>query len=124
MISLLSGFLVIYTGVYLLNLSRGDPDGHKLLNGHVSDGVPTDGITGLQTRHSMQTRRSAENGRWSMGSGGFGRLDERGRLMRQSEEQNAGMNLRDLTEDSDEDHRHQNSDGFYEEHRPLKSEDQ
>ena len=123
-ISLLSGFLVIFTGVYLLNLSRGDPDGHKLLNGHIPDGVPTDGITGLQTRHSMQTRRSGENGRWSMGSAAFSRLDERGRLMRQSEEQNVGMDLHDLAEDSEEDRRHHNGGELYEEHQPLKSEDQ
>lgn len=99
-ISLLSGFLVIFTGVYLLNLSRGDPDGHKLLNGHVLDGVPTDGLTGLQTRRSMQTRRSVDAGRASTGSGGFGR-GERGVLMHSFEESNVG--LEDLTEDSDED---------------------
>lgn len=104
-ISLLSGFLVIFTGVYLLNLSRDDPNGHKLLNGHISNGVPTDGITGLQTRRSMQTGRSMENGRWSLGSAGFNGPDERGRLMRLSEEQSVGMNLADLAGESDEDHR-------------------
>ena len=46
-ISLLCGFLVIFTGVYLLNLSRGDPDGHTLLNGKVSNGIPTDGIASI-----------------------------------------------------------------------------
>lgn len=101
-ISLLCGFLVIFTGVYLLNLSRGDPNGHQLLNGHVSDGVPTDGITGLQTRRSMQTRRSGEAGRASIGSAGFGRSGERGVLMHSFEEHNVGLD--DLTEDSDEDH--------------------
>ncbi len=99
-ISLLSGFLVIFTGVYLLNLSRGDPDGHKLLNGHILDGVPTDGLTGLQTRRSMQTRRSVDASRASTGSASFGR-GERGVLMHSFEESNVG--LEDLTEDSDED---------------------
>ena len=99
-LSLLSGFLVIFTGVYLLNLSRGDPDGHKLLNGHTADGVPTDGLTGLQTRRSMQTRRSVDAGRNSTGSNGFGR-GERGVLMHSFEESNVG--LEDLTEDSEED---------------------
>lgn len=99
-ISLLSGFLVIFTGVYLLNLSREDPDGHKLLNGHVMDGVPTDGLTGLQTRRSMQTRRSVDAGRASTGSASFGR-GERGVLMHSFEESNIG--LEELTEDSDED---------------------
>ena len=96
-LSLLSGFLVIFTGVYLLNLSRGDPDGHKLLNGHTTDGVPTDGLTGLQTRHSMQVRRSGDAGRISTGSG----RGERGFLMHSFEENNVG--LEDLTEDSEED---------------------
>lgn len=91
---------MIFTGVYLLNLSREDPDGHKLLNGHLGDGVPTDGLTGLQTRHSMQTRRSMDAGRSSTGSGGFSR-GERGVLMHSFEENNVG--LEDLTEDSDED---------------------
>ncbi|MCJ1277058.1 hypothetical protein MMC21_004867 [Puttea exsequens] len=100
-ISLLSGFLVIFTGVYLLNLSRDDPNGQKLLNGHLSDGVPTDGITGLQTRHSMQTRRSLDPGRASIGSSGYGR-GERGTLMHSFEEQTVGLGLDDLAEDSDE----------------------
>lgn len=99
-ISLLSGFLVIFTGVYLLNLSRGDPDGHKLLNGRVLDGVPTDGLTGLQTRRSMQTRRSVDASRASTGSASLGR-GERGVLMHSFEESSVG--LEDLTEDSDED---------------------
>ncbi|KAG8528835.1 uncharacterized protein KY384_006524 [Bacidia gigantensis] len=121
-ISLLCGFLVIFNGVYLLNLSRGDPDGAKLLNGHVSNGVPTDGITGLQTRHSMQVRRSHEDGRWSLGSAGYGRLDERGRLMRRSEEQDVGMNLEELAGESDEDHRHSKTEEDYDDGRPLKVE--
>lgn len=102
-LSLLSGFLVIFTGVYLLNLSRGDPDGQTLLNGRISDGVPTDGITGLQTRRSMQLRRSIDAGRASTGSVGFGSRGERGVLMRSFEENNAGLGLEDLAEDSDED---------------------
>ena len=59
-LSLLCGFLIIFTGVYLLNLSRGDPDGHRLLNGKISDddAVPTDGLSAFETRRSMQARRS------------------------------------------------------------------
>lgn len=66
-ISLLCGFLTIFTGVYLLNLSREDPDGETLgirdERGiyHEVDGIPTDGLTGLQTRLSMQARRSGEH---------------------------------------------------------------
>lgn len=59
-LSLLCGFLVIFTGVYLLNLSRADPDGRRLAVGKDMDmdGIPTDGITVIQTRRSMQSRRS------------------------------------------------------------------
>ena len=121
-LSLLSGFLVIFTGVYLLNLSRGDPNGHKMLNGHITDGVPTDGLTGLQTRRSMQVRRSMDVGRASIGSSGFGR-SERGVLMHLFEESNVG--LEDLTEDSEEDNdaRRPTPDGLYNgSHQNLKSE--
>lgn len=60
-ISLLCGFLVIFAGVYLLNLARGDPDGHKMMNGKTigDGGIPTDPVASLQTRRSMQARRSS-----------------------------------------------------------------
>lgn len=59
-ISLLCGFLIIFTGVYLLNLSRHDPDGRNLAHDKYDDeGVPTDAISGFQTRRSMQSRRSS-----------------------------------------------------------------
>ncbi|KAL8806301.1 MAG: hypothetical protein Q9182_001448 [Xanthomendoza sp. 2 TL-2023] len=103
-ISLLSGFLVIFTGVYLLNLSRGDPNGHKLLRGKGEDGIPTDGITGLQTRASMQARRSGEGRRVSNGSAGFSSRGDREGLMQSYDEENGGFGLTDLTEDSEEEH--------------------
>jgi len=67
-ISLLAGFLTIFTGVYLLNLSREDPDGANLgihnadTRGKYAevDGIPTDPLGALQTRMSMQARRSGE----------------------------------------------------------------
>lgn len=61
-LSLLCGFLVIFTGVYLLNLSRSDPEGHRHLTGKFpdDDALPTDGISSLQTRRSMQIRRSED----------------------------------------------------------------
>ncbi|KAL9602389.1 MAG: hypothetical protein Q9179_002546 [Wetmoreana sp. 5 TL-2023] len=102
-ISLLSGFLVIFTGVYLLNLSRGDPNGHMLLSGKGEDGIPTDGITGLQTRASMQTRRSIDARRISSGSAGFGSRGDREGLIHSYDEENGGFGLTDLTEDSEED---------------------
>ncbi|KAL8852818.1 MAG: hypothetical protein Q9221_002327 [Calogaya cf. arnoldii] len=103
-ISLLSGFLVIFTGVYLLNLSRGDPNGQTLLRGKGEDGIPTDGITGLQTRASMQTRRSGEVRRASNGSVGFSGRGDREGLIHSYDEENGGFGLTDLTEDSEEEY--------------------
>ena len=59
-ISLLCGFLIIFTGVYLLNLSRKDPDGLHMMNGKAvgDDGIPTDPLASFSTRRSMQARRS------------------------------------------------------------------
>ena len=100
-LSLLSGFLVIFAGVYLLNLSRGDPDGHRLLNGKIEDGVPTDAIASLQTRRSMQSRRSLEPHRLSNGSVGFGTRGDRAGLIHAYDEENGGLGLTELTEDSE-----------------------
>lgn len=102
-ISLLSGFLVIFTGVYLLNLSRGDPNGHRLSDGSDEDAIPTDGIASLQTRRSMQTRRSVDAHRVSSASAGFGSRGDREGLIHSYDEETGGFGLTDLTEDSDED---------------------
>lgn len=61
-ISLLCGFLTIFTGVYLLNLARKDPDGTNLMNGKAMGeaGIPTDPLAGFSTRRSMQARRSLD----------------------------------------------------------------
>ncbi|KAF8473442.1 magnesium transporter NIPA-domain-containing protein [Kalaharituber pfeilii] len=110
-ISLLCGFLIIFSGVYLLNYSRGDPNGARLnMNGMANspEGVPTDGLTGFQTRRSMQLRRSADH-RLSIGSAGLhGPGTARGdgfrqdaSLMRNYDEENA-VALTDLAEDSGE----------------------
>lgn len=95
---------MIFTGVYLLNLSQGDPDGHKLLNGKATtDAVPTDGIASIQTRRSMQARRSSiENHRLSTGSVSYGRGDREG-LIHAYDEENGGFGLTDLAEDSEDD---------------------
>ncbi|KAL9056619.1 MAG: hypothetical protein Q9162_002790 [Coniocarpon cinnabarinum] len=104
-ISLLCGFLVIFTGVYLLNLSRGDPEGHKLLSQTEENGVPTDGIAGMQTRHSMQLRRSVDgnaHGRQrSSGSISYLYGGDRERLIHNYED-NGQFGLDDLAEESDE----------------------
>ncbi len=105
-LSLLCGFLVTFSGVYLLNLSRGDPDGRRLLNGKEPSGVPTDGISSLQTRRSMQAQRSFENGRLSSGSISYSRgagAGDREGLIHAYDEENGGFGLADLTEDSEGD---------------------
>jgi magnesium transporter len=90
--------------VYLLNISRGDPDGHKMINGAAHDGIPTDIISSIQTRRSMQARRSIDPNRHSMGSNGYGRTGDReGLIHAYDEEENIGFGLTDLAEDSDED---------------------
>jgi hypothetical protein len=117
-ISLLCGFLTIFTGVYLLNLSREDPDG---MNAgikarddrgayHEVDGIPTDGLAGLQTRLSMQGRRSGDrhyrrSNSWSLRSPSaptFNSTAERMPLHSYDLEANQ-HDLHDLAEDSDED---------------------
>jgi len=101
-LSLLCGFLVIFTGVYLLNLSRSDPHGRKLSSGHAPDGIATDLISSIQTRRSMQARRSLDPNRLSIGSNGFGRGDREGLIRAYDEEENAGFGLTDLAEESEE----------------------
>lgn len=61
-ISLICGFLIIFTGVYLLNLSRKDPEGIHMMNGKAigEDGIPTDPLASFSTRLSMQARRSLD----------------------------------------------------------------
>lgn len=102
-ISLLCGFLIIFTGVYLLNLSRTDPHGkHVGINGSAlpfDDGIPTDGLSGLQSRHSMQMRRSDTFARASV----TGQRSSAGqRLLGRERDEEAAVGMRSLTEDSDE----------------------
>ncbi|EGX46741.1 hypothetical protein AOL_s00097g489 [Orbilia oligospora ATCC 24927] len=93
-ISLLCGFLIIFAGVYLLNLARINSKG--LMNGHADvDSIPTDPISGFQTRRSMQARRSLDPNRLS---GSSFRRTSRDEMM--YEETMVG--LTDLAEDSDD----------------------
>ncbi|KKK13916.1 DUF803 domain membrane protein [Aspergillus rambellii] len=102
-ISLLCGFLIIFSGVYLLNLSRHDPDGRQMLNTKFDDeGIPTDGITSYQTRRSIQARRSGEPHRRSSSSIAYvnGHGDREG-LIRSYDIENQAFGLSELTEESD-----------------------
>jgi hypothetical protein len=113
-ISLLCGFLVIFSGVYLLNLSRGDPDGHTFIGAPspglrhgFEDAIPTDSLAAFGTRRSMQARHSMDGSR---GGGGHSRrvswgsnnsrgsLGDRAALMHE-------FSLDDLAEDSEEEGR-------------------
>ncbi len=98
-LSLVCGFLVTFAGVYLLNLSRTDPSGTKTLarrNG--GDATGTDMISSIQTRMSMEARRSS---RLSIGSNRAG--DREGLIRAYDEEESLGFGLTDLAEDTDED---------------------
>jgi magnesium transporter len=98
-LSLISGFLVTFTGVYLLNLSRSDPHGHKLIAGRGGmDATGTDMVSSIQTRLSMQARRSTDP-RLSLSSQ---HGDRQGLIRAYDEEEAAGFGLTDLAEDSDE----------------------
>ncbi|KAF9885917.1 hypothetical protein FE257_012207 [Aspergillus nanangensis] len=102
-LSLLCGFLVIFSGVYLLNLSRHESDGRQMLNSKLDDeGVPTDGIASFQTRRSMQSRRSSEPHRRSSSSIAYlnGHGDREG-LIRAYDVEHQAFGLSELTEESD-----------------------
>ena len=108
-LSLLCGFLIIFAGVYLLNLSRSDPDGHRLMNGKApeDDGIPTDPITGLQTRLSMQSRRSLDphrrSGSLTYSPGGVRRVNhESAGLIHNYDVEQGAFGLTDLVEDPEE----------------------
>lgn len=109
-VSLLCGFLIIFAGVYLLNLSRGDPNGQKIAGAHTGyDATPTDMVSSFQTRRSMQARRSGDPSRHSISSA---HGDRDGLIRAYDEEEAAGFGLTDLTEESeDEGHRRPNGNG-------------
>lgn len=101
-ISLLCGFLIIFSGVYLLNLSRDDPNGNKVLGNQFSDGAPSDALSGFPTRRSMQARRSGELRSPFLGSADDTRGDasDRRALMHDYDVENQ-FELGDLASDSD-----------------------
>lgn len=99
-LSLLCGFLITFTGVYLLNLSRRDPNGLKLSSRRGGDdSTGTDMVSSFQTRLSMQARRSGDPERYSISS----LHGDREGLMRGYDEEAGGHGLADLAEESDSD---------------------
>lgn len=120
-ISLLCGFLTIFTGVYLLNLSRDDPDGRDNMMGgrdteYDVDGIPTDGMAASLTRRSMQSRRSIDahrrSGSGSLYGGSIARRSgdrDREALMHHYDLESANgdrFGLAHLTEEPDSDDEH------------------
>jgi hypothetical protein len=102
-LSLLCGFLVTFTGVYLLNLSRGDPNGTKMLSRPNGDTGGSDMISSIQTRMSLEARRSGHVHRGSLSSNRGGQ--DRESLMRAfDEEEAAGLGLTDLADEEDDRH--------------------
>lgn len=107
-ISLICGFLVTFTGVYLLNLSRSDPNGHHLINGRGgADAMGTDMVSTIQTRLSMQARRSTDP-RLSIGSR---HGDTTGLMRAYDEEAGAEFGLTDLAEESDDENDRRRANG-------------
>lgn len=68
------------------------------------DGIATDIVSGIQTRRSMQARRSSEPQRYSVGS--YGRGGDREGLIHAYDEEagrDGAFGLEELAEDSEED---------------------
>lgn len=96
-LSLLCGFLVTFTGVYLLNLSRNDP--HGTGGRRETDATGTDMVSSFQTRLSMQARRSSVSVGHSLESH---RGDRQGLIHAYDAEEAAGFGLTDFVEESDD----------------------
>jgi magnesium transporter len=78
-----------------------DPNGHKMIMGRGDfDATGTDMVSSIQTRLSMQARRSTDPHRLSMSSQ---HGDRQGLIRAYDEEEAAGFGLTDLAEESDED---------------------
>ncbi|RKF83896.1 putative magnesium transporter NIPA4 [Golovinomyces cichoracearum] len=100
-LSLLCGFLVIFLGVYLLNISRGDPEGYRRSRSIDQEGIATDPLSQISTRRSMQLRRSINHYRMSIDSSESSRGDRQGLIHAYDEENSTGFGLQNLQEESD-----------------------
>ena len=103
-ISLICGFITIFLGVWLINLSRRDPAGQTFIADTPQDALPADGLAAIQTRYSMQSNRSFDHRR-SMSAGSIvfsPRVqDDRQGLMRAYDDE--AYRLSDLREVPEED---------------------
>lgn len=100
-ISLLCGFLVIFSGVYLLNVSRVDPNGHLLLNVNGGEGIPMDnGMAVIPARRSLQAHRNSVGAAGTRRSSAMHRQDAS--LMATYEEESLGLTRLDNERSSEE----------------------
>ncbi len=93
-LSLLCGFVIIFSGVYLLNYSGNDADGHKSSDERLADEIEADGTTRIaRTRLSLQglPRFSEES-----------QSEDRTRLMHSYGGRDDGYMLRDISRDGEE----------------------
>jgi hypothetical protein len=100
-ISLLSGFLVIFSGVYLLNYSRSNQESYSDMENYtLRDSFPLEnGVSaGMQARRSMQHRRSTGS---MLRQGSLGTPKQREATLREAleEEENLGLTQLDDLED-------------------------
>jgi magnesium transporter len=92
-LSLLYGFLIIFSGVYLLNYRGNDADRHKSSDESLANGAVADGAGDVRTRLALQDspRSSEETQR-----------EDRTGLMQFYDVRTDGYMLQDLSRDSEE----------------------
>ena len=101
--SLLCGFITIFLGVWILNIANRNPNAHPTASLDPHDALPTDGLSAIPTRYSMQSQRSFEHRR-SMSASSIvysprtPKGDREG-LMRAYDAENQQFGLTDLAED-------------------------
>ena len=104
-ISLICGFITIFLGVWILNIANRNPNAYPRASIDPQDALPTDGLSALPTRFSMQSQRSFDHRR-SMSASSVvysprvPRGDREG-LMRAYDSENQQFGLTDLEEDVD-----------------------
>jgi hypothetical protein len=100
-ISLLSGFLVIFSGVYLLNFSRTDPHGFSVIDRDMEFPLENGIAAAIQGRRSLQGRRSNGDVRRSSLMANSKRLQERS-LLQAFDEDELELGLDRMSEEEDD----------------------
>jgi magnesium transporter len=97
-ISLLCGFLVIFSGVYLLNFSRTDPHGFSAVDRDMEFPLENGIGAAVQGRHSLQGRRSNGDARKSSAK----RRQEESLLRAFEDEEDLELGLERVSEEEDD----------------------